>query len=122
MIWLFFVLLCLDRLTKLLFFSASVVNTGVAFSFFVGNNLFFLLLGIIFFFGLSWWYWKEPSIGILFLAAGALGHVLDRIFYGGVIDFIDVGFWPVFNLADVFLVIGVVLLLRQEFLRSKSSL
>ena len=115
MIWLFLILLVLDRLTKLYFFDVSVLNTGIAFSFFVGNNLFLLVLGFLFFLGLCFWYLKEPSVGVVFLAAGALGNVVDRLLYGGVIDFIDVGFWPVFNLADVFLVVGVVVLLWREY-------
>ena len=121
MIWLFFLLLFVDRFFKWYFFSVSVLNTGVAFSFFTDNNLFFLLLGFLFFIGLCYWYFHAPSLGLLFLASGALGNVLDRLFYGGVIDFIDVGFWPVFNLADVFLVVGIGLLLFDEFLPSKVS-
>jgi signal peptidase II len=40
---------------------------------------------------------------------GAGGNVLDRIYRNGVVDYIDVGFWPVFNLADVAIVLGVAL-------------
>jgi signal peptidase II len=39
---------------------------------------------------------------------GASSNLLDRLTHEGVVDFIDVGFWPVFNLADVAIVIGAV--------------
>jgi signal peptidase II len=42
--------------------------------------------------------------------AGAVGNLIDRLRVGRVIDFIDVGFWPVFNVADGAIVIGVALL------------
>jgi signal peptidase II len=42
---------------------------------------------------------------------GAAGNVADRIWRGGVVDYIDLGFWPVFNLADVAIVAGVGLAL-----------
>ena len=41
---------------------------------------------------------------------GALGNLLDRLNYGYVIDFIDFKIWPVFNIADSAIVIGVLLL------------
>jgi signal peptidase II len=43
--------------------------------------------------------------------AGAIGNVLDRAARGHVIDFIHVRFWPVFNVADVLVVVGVGVLL-----------
>lgn len=42
---------------------------------------------------------------------GGASNFLDRLFRGGVIDFIDLGFWPSFNLADSFISIGVFTLL-----------
>ena len=49
------------------------------------------------------------------IAGGAFGNVGDRIGDGAVTDFIDIGWWPVFNLADVFIVSGVALLLVAAF-------
>lgn len=37
---------------------------------------------------------------------GASGNLLDRLWRGGVVDFIDFGFWPVFNLADTAIIVG----------------
>ena len=53
---------------------------------------------------------KKGSLGIAFIIAGTGGNLLDRIFKGGVIDFIDVKFWSIFNLADIFITVGAVLL------------
>lgn len=45
------------------------------------------------------------------IVGGALGNVADRAVGGSVVDFLDVGRWPTFNMADVFLVTGIGLLL-----------
>jgi signal peptidase II len=42
---------------------------------------------------------------------GALGNLIDRLRFGGVVDFLEVGPWPVFNLADTAIVVGVALIL-----------
>lgn len=51
------------------------------------------------------------------LIGGGLGNLLDRVLRGYVIDFVHVRYWPVFNLADVFLVAGVGLLLLVRLRR-----
>ena len=56
---------------------------------------------------------KLYSIGISFVVGGAIGNLIDRIFLGGVRDFIIFDFWkdfPTFNLADSFIVVGVIIL------------
>jgi signal peptidase II len=40
---------------------------------------------------------------------GATGNLMDRLWRGGIVDFIDVGFWPVFNLADAAIVAGALI-------------
>ncbi len=54
---------------------------------------------------------KLSIIALALIAGGALGNIFDRFAYGYVVDFISVGWWPVFNLADVFLSIGIFLIL-----------
>ena len=57
---------------------------------------------------------KQPlrfKLGLTLGLAGAVGNLIDRIRLGCVIDFIDVRFWPVFNVADMGIVAGVFLLL-----------
>lgn len=59
--------------------------------------------------------WLEDNrlvaAGVACLLGGALGNLVDRLRVGYVIDFIDVHFWPVFNLADIGIVVGAGLLL-----------
>lgn len=43
--------------------------------------------------------------------SGAISNLIDRVYYGCVIDFIDLKVWPVFNLADIFICLGVLLLI-----------
>jgi signal peptidase II len=52
--------------------------------------------------------WQEISLGLLW--GGVLGNFFDRLWDGSVIDFINFRFWPVFNIADIAICIGAVLL------------
>jgi len=45
------------------------------------------------------------------IVGGALGNLIDRILFGGVIDFINLGFWPSFNIADSALTVGIIVLI-----------
>ncbi len=54
--------------------------------------------------------WPEHA-GFALVVAGALGNALDRVARGHVVDFIHVRFWPVFNVADILVVAGGMLLL-----------
>ena len=60
----------------------------------------------------------QKLLGQFSLLSGAVGNLIDRAQYGYVVDFIDMhinGFyWPVFNLADSFIFIGVILLLFER--------
>ena len=57
-------------------------------------------------------------LSLLLIASGAIGNAIDRIYFGGVIDFIDIFIynfhWPAFNLADTFITFGVVLLFLEN--------
>ena len=120
--WKFVVLLVvIDQLTKALAFSlgsfkllpffsiAPVVNTGTVFGFFQGSNLFFILLTLLLLCAVFYFSLKEPvlSLGFTLIFAGGAGNLLDRLFHGYVLDFLQVSFFSVFNLADVFVVVGV---------------
>jgi signal peptidase II len=93
-----------------------VHNTGSAFGIFQGQNtplIFISFLGVII---LVLIYRSQPypnnwlrlSLGLQL--GGAFGNLVDRLRLGFVTDFIDVGPWPVFNLADASIVTGLVLL------------
>ena len=64
-------------------------------------------------------YLNFQFFGLTFILSGALSNVIDRLYFGCVIDFIDLKFWPVFNLADVFITTGVILILLDYFRKSK---
>jgi len=54
--------------------------------------------------------------GFLLLLSGGIGNTLDRILYGGVRDFIHLPFWPSFNVADVYITMGIVLILSEKII------
>jgi lipoprotein signal peptidase len=58
---------------------------------------------------------RTNPIYLTIALAGILSNLIDRLFFGCVIDFIDLGFWPLFNLADVMIVTGGILLIIQNF-------
>lgn len=62
----------------------------------------------------------KSIVGYLLILTGAFSNFLDRIFYGGVIDFIVVWFgdwsWPAFNIADAAILVGIAMLLK-DYLR-----
>ena len=107
------------------FFSLTLAkNTGIAFSMFQGKIYEVILITIFVIFLLVDMIRHQLSskiekIGYAFVIGGALGNLTDRIFYGFVIDFLDFNFWgwdyPIFNLADCFIVIGVILLFISNF-------
>ena len=65
------------------------------------------------------------KLSFSFILAGAIGNLLDRIRFGGVVDFLDVhigGYhWPAFNVADSFICIGVGLLFLYYFVLQKNN-
>jgi signal peptidase II len=66
-------------------------------------------------FAIGWW-WRARNASPIrhaahgMIVAGALGNVLDRAFRGHVVDFIHLSHWPIFNVADIVIVVGVALL------------
>ena len=54
--------------------------------------------------------WDLTDVGFALVVAGALGNVADRLARGYVVDFIHVSHWPIFNVADVCVVLGLIAL------------
>jgi signal peptidase II len=91
-------------------------NIGAGFGILRGQNWLFVsaavivLLLIIYFYN-TIIYDRLLVFATAFILGGAVGNMMDRLFFGRVIDYITMYFWPTFNLSDVALVIGVFLLL-----------
>ncbi|MEN8241452.1 MAG: signal peptidase II [Chloroflexota bacterium] len=92
-------------------------NTGAAFGLFQDSNTFFIILAIVAAIFIIFYYpqvareeWPLRAAMVLQLG-GALGNLADRILIGSVTDFISVGSFPVFNIADSSISIGVAVLL-----------
>jgi len=100
-------LIILDQLTK--YFLGDVKNYGAAFGILQGYTTLLIIVSLAVA-GVCAYYYKEKNlrVGLSFLLAGTISN---RIFLGYVRDFIDLKFWPVFNLADSFNVIGVILII-----------
>jgi signal peptidase II len=113
------------------------MNSGSAFGLFSGqksSRIFLSLVGIVAVFGMLWMLRKaRPDQRILhwalaLVAGGAIGNLIDRIYYGVVTDFILWHYktheWPVFNVADIVLVVGVGLMfidIQKEGKKDKAA-
>ncbi len=100
-----------------------VENTGAAFGMMQDGNflLIFVMLAII---GYILWSWRElvsygkiVQWGAIFILAGALGNLYDRITLGFVVDFLDFRVWPVFNVADSFITVGACMFALSLFMQ-----
>lgn len=106
-------------------------NTGAAWGILSGKMGFFFLVTIIVLGLLTYFYvkearghfWMQMAISLLF--AGALGNLIDRMKNGEVVDFIDTyifGYdFPIFNVADSSLTVGVILILILLLFDSKKN-
>lgn len=110
-----------SRIVRILpFFNLRLgFNSGVSFGLFATDQplilsaLTLVVVGI-----LLWWLLQAKSlleiIGIGGVIGGALGNILDRLRIGAVVDFLDLHYgdwhWPTFNVADIFIVSGVALI------------
>ncbi len=93
-----------------------VQNVGAAFSLGEGMGSAFVLLAVAVVLGSIWYLWKTPlvskveTVGLAMVAGGALGNAIDRVLFGYVTDFFACEFidFPVFNVADIGITVGVV--------------
>lgn len=109
-----------------LFSVTHVVNSGAAFGLFPDQGTLFVVIAVVVVVAIVAYYRYLPTDRWLVRASlglqlgGALGNLLDRLHYGYVVDFIDFKVWPVFNLADSAIVIGVAVL-AYYLLREKEG-
>ncbi len=91
-------------------------NTGVAFGMFQGMNTVFMILAIIVSIAILYYYPRVPRkdwalrLAMVMQLAGAVGNLIDRIRFGHVTDFISIGNFAVFNVADASISVGVAIL------------
>ena len=68
---------------------------------------------------------KYQKYGFLMVFGGSLGNIFDRLYYSSVPDFIDIHInnfhWFIFNVADIFITLGVLLLICTEFFKLKND-
>jgi signal peptidase II len=94
-----------------------VPNTGVAFGMFQGSGNIFSIVNLIVVLIIIFYYPRVPEsdwslrLAMSLQLSGAIGNVIDRFTVGHVTDFISVGTFPVFNIADASITCGVIVLI-----------
>lgn len=100
----------------------NVRNSGAAFGLAPTFALLFLIASVVVTIGLVAYvartsspFWTDAVLGLVL--GGTAGNGFDRLVYGTVTDFVNVHFWPVFNVADSAISIGVTILILGQLLR-----
>lgn len=107
-------------------------NKGAAFGLFQSGGLIFTIIAIIVSVAIIYYYPRVPSskvalrLALALQLGGALGNLTDRLIHGIVTDFVSIGSFPVFNIADASISIGSAILIatmwvEERRLRSESS-
>ena len=102
-----------------------VLNPGAAFGIFRDQQWLFLATAIVFSAAFIAFYRRLRRSGSLIhygsvaLAAGAVSNLIDRIRLGHVVDFFDFRIWPVFNIADIAIVLGTAAVLWALFVQKR---
>ncbi|MBI5555184.1 MAG: signal peptidase II [Elusimicrobia bacterium] len=111
-----------------IFHFTYVQNTGGAFGILRGRTNLFIVVSIMVILFIVYFMLKEEKkdtfIKIVFsgVLGGAISNLIDRMRLGYVVDFIDFQVWPVFNIADSAISVGLVLLLLRLFFRKEKPL
>jgi signal peptidase II len=108
-----------------------VANTGAVFGLFQNGASFFAVISIAVSLAILFYYLFLPDgqslvrFSLALQLGGALGNLIDRLLLGYVVDFLDFYIWPVFNIADMSVVCGAVLLalllLREDWQERKKA-
>lgn len=126
--------LILGQTTKIInnfFYLTYVQNTGAAFSILIGYRYILIIITLIFLYYLYKYTKKQTNLNKLailshgLLLGGIIGNLIDRIIYGYVIDYLDFMIFnynfPIFNLADTFIVIGCIILVINSYAKGENS-
>ena len=102
-------------------------NTGAAFGLFP-NQTAVLIVASLIAIGFIWYFYRTHvmprrliRLAIGLQLGGALGNLIDRLRVGAVVDFINFGWWPAFNVADSSIVVGISLLIGVLLLYGEES-
>ena len=104
-----------------------VLNPGAAFGLFAHQRWFFVIIALVLIGAVIYFYprlTREGAMlhyGTVAMAAGAIGNLIDRIRTGLVIDFFDFRIWPVFNVADIAIVLGVIAMIYAILFQSDGA-
>ena len=113
-----------------IFFITHVKNSGAAFGLFQNRTNIFVAISVIAVILIIILKIKLNlnsiiyNISLGFVLGGALGNLIDRFFVGEVTDFLNFVFWPVFNVADSFIVIGfsvIILIVFKKYLKKDET-
>jgi len=111
--FLFLILVSADQIIKSIS-SFFVCNKNIAWSLPIAPTIFYLawiiIISVLIYIFLKTKTYSQ-KIFLLLIFSGAVSNMIDRVRFGCVVDYIDLKFWPVFNLADVYITIGIILLL-----------
>ncbi len=130
LIWLAALVVLLDQVTKSIVVSSMVegqsipvihnifhltyiLNPGAAFGMFANSRTFFMGIALLVI-AIIWWFRREilaeplcVRAGTALFLGGAIGNLIDRTKNGLVVDFLDFRIWPIFNIADIAICVGV---------------
>ena len=103
------------------------VNTGAAFGIFQGGNAILIGLTVAITIAILVYYQTLPEshlfqrICLALMVGGSIGNLIDRLTLGYVVDFVAVGRFPVFNLADSCVTVSVILLLISTIIEERKA-
>ncbi len=148
--FLIIIIFCIDRVSKFLIIQSSspygemninvtsflnlnlIWNDGIAFGLFsFDQNLYYNILTIFIFLIILIIVWLMlnskgfEQLSFILIIGGSLGNIFDRFYYSAVPDFIDIHFnnyhWFIFNVADIFITLGILFLISIEIFSSKKQ-
>lgn len=103
-----------------------VHNRGAAFGILQGKTHFLIIIGVLFLATFLFWAYRQRlsllrKTFVSMIIGGALCNLYDRIVLGYVIDYIDLGWWPVFNLSDSLISVGCIAFIFSYFFENKAK-
>jgi signal peptidase II len=110
---------------------AKTYNDGAIFGFLDTSAMLMAVLTLFVIAGISWYEWRHGgrlgplvTIGLGLLLGGAVGNLIDRLAYGHVVDFVDMGLgstrWYAWNIADAAVFIGIITLFAAALLGDRA--